>query len=148
MSLEKKLEEISKEDWSLKKMKTKVKSVVDEYSIESTKTELKSKSTLRAFPWPSKGRWYKRKGYIEDNIGTKLISRVRAGNYNVGNTYLKMKDCLLCGAEGMNHESHIIVKCKELSSERATTDINRCCNMKLPGDDGHGYETMRHIPSQ
>ena len=50
-----------------------------------------------------------------------MISKIRAGNYGVGNTYMKVKKCVLC--EGKNNESHLIMKCPELSLARVSTSI-------------------------
>ena len=71
----------------------------------------------------SEKSWFKRREYITDTVGSRLIAKVRAGNYGVGNTYQGIKNCQLCGAHNMNHESHIILMCRGLSEVRATTDV-------------------------
>ena len=106
---------------SMSKVKKIFKEAFNEKYISIAKEEIKDKSTLSAFPLPNDKKWFQRSEYIENNIGSKMISKIRAGNYGVGNTYKKVKKCILC--EGKNNESHLIMKCPELAVARVSTNI-------------------------
>ena len=138
------LKGIPQESWSKSKVKSEIKSTIASHSIESAKVEISEKSTLNAFPIPPKKSWFKRREYISDTKGSRLISKVRAGNYGVGNTYQRIKDCLLCDAPNGNHESHLIMKCKELREARQTTDIVDFLSKNEQDQmNEHGYSAMR-----
>ena len=61
----------------------------------------------------------------------------------MGNTYKGIKDCQLCGAKNMNHESHIIMKCVNLKQVRATTDIDEFCKQHSNHGDDTGHMALR-----
>ena len=83
----------------------------------------------------------RKNGHIENNIGCKIISRIRAGNYGVGNTYKKIKKCLLC--EGKNNESHLIMKCPELAVVRNATRVNHFIDLNKQLNDDQGCKLLR-----
>ena len=70
-----------------------------------------------------------------------MISKIRVGNYGVGNTYMKVKKCLLC--EGKNNESHLIMKCPELAVARTSTNITEFIEKNRHLDDSHGHKLLR-----
>jgi hypothetical protein len=112
--------------------------------MDKARQEINQKSTLNAFPRPLESLWFKCKEYINDTGGARLISKVRAGNYGVGNTYMKIKNCQLCGVVNMNHESHLIMKCEELKEGRCTTDIGQFNEGSPTEDDISGHRALRN----
>ena len=70
-----------------------------------------------------------------------MISKIRAGNYGVGNTYKKVKKCILC--EGKNNESHLIMKCPELAVARVSTNIPEFIEKNKHLDDIDGHKLLR-----
>ena len=61
----------------------------------------------------------------------------------MGNTHKGIKDCQLCGATNMNHESHIIIKCKNLKEVREATDVAEFCQKNANLDNDSGHITLR-----
>ena len=139
VNLEEHLTKIPEGKLSESRVKKRIKKVVANHYMLLVKSEIDQKSTLRAFPRPSDKMWFKRKEYIDNTLASRTISKIRAGNFGVGNTFEGIKDCQLCGATNMNHESHIIIKCKNLKEVREATDVAEFCrnNANLDNDSGH-----------
>ena len=143
VKLEKYLNQIPADLWSESKAKRKVKSAAADYHRKLAKAEIDQKSTLRAFPRPSDKMWFKRNEYIDNTVSTRILSKMRAGNYGVGNTYKGIKDCQLCGAKNMNHESHIITKCGEMAEIREATGLREFCQKHVDLEDATGHKTLK-----
>ena len=143
VSLENILEGIPQKSWKKSSVESKIKVALRGKFIKKAKEEIESKSTLNGFPRPSDKDWFKRKGYVNESIGSRMASKIRAGNFGVGNTYMRVKDCILCGKENMNHESHIIMKCKGLDLLRRTTDISEFLLKHHSDDSESGHSALR-----
>ena len=124
-------------------MKSKIKTALSGKFIRKAKEEIESKSTLNGFPRPSDKDWFKRKGYVNESIGSRMASKIRAGNFGMGNTYMRVKNCILCGKENMNHESHILMKCEGLDLLRRTTDIPEFLLKQHSDDSESGHNALR-----